>query len=318
MPADLTAAPDAKSRIRVICHNGDYVAPDQATIRVTAPGLEFALLVFEGIRGYRNDNDDQTYVFRLKEHLDRLAFSCRMMRFDGAPTAEELAVAVSETIRRNDFHEDVYIRIQVYIDDWGDMNSTGPVGWDVIVRPRPRIAAFHEGRRFKVSSWRRLADDASPPRIKASANYLNSRLAGLEAKAAGYDNAILLNPDGSLAEGPGGCLFILRDGKLLTPGVADGILESVTRATLLELARDMGIPVEERRIGRTELHLASEGFYCGTGQEMTPMLSVDDLPLGDGKPGPVTRRLQDTYDRTVRGLDAGYPAWRTPVFNKGS
>jgi branched-chain amino acid aminotransferase len=167
---------------------------------------------------------------------------------------------------------------------------------------------------FVVSSWRRNADDASPPRIKASANYLNSRLAGLEAKRVGADGAIILNRDGSVSEGSGGCLFIAREGVLVTPPVTAGILESITRRSLLAIASDIGLQAVERDVGRTELYLAEEGFYCGTGQEIVPMLSVDGKPLGRGEPGPLTRRLQGAYDEIVRGRDDCYRHWLSPVY----
>ena len=292
--------------------NGQMVPYDEAKISIMAPGLTFAVLAFEGLRGYWNAEEGQLYVFRVAEHMQRLAFSNAVIEIDepeGALVEEMLAL-----IRKCDFREDVYVRVQTYIDDWGDMTASGPVGWSIICRQRGRVAAFVEGRHFGVSSWRRNADDASPPRIKASANYLNSRLAGLEAKRAGYDAAVILNRDGSVSEGPGGCLFIMRDGCLITPPVTAGILESVTRRTLIELIRDADMAFEVRDIGRTELYLAEEAFYCGTGQEIVPILSFDRKPVGMGKPGLETRRLQNLYDAAVRGRDARFRHWLTPVY----
>lgn len=304
-----------KGRPEFAVLNGEVMPFADAKISIMAPGLTFAATVFEGIRGYWNPEDEQLYLFQMKEHLDRLQFSMRVIEMDDAPTSASLAKQIIACIRANETREDCYIRVQTFIDDWGDMIATGPVGSSVICRNRARVAAFETGKHFAVSSWRRNADDASPPRIKATANYLNSRLAGLEAKRNGADAAIILNRDGSVSEGPGGCLFFVRNGCLMTPPVTAGILESITRQTLLTLARDMKLDVVERDIGRTELYLADEGFYCGTGQEIVPVLSVDGKALGDGAPGPLTRRLQTSYDNVIRGRDANYRHWLSPVYD---
>ena len=294
--------------------NGVIMPFEDARISIMAPGLTFAALVFEGLRGYWNAEDAQLYLFRVKEHLDRLNFSERVVEIDGTPDHATLAEEMLALIQACKAKEDVYVRLQTYVDDWGDMAATGPAGRSIIARARGRAAAFHEGRRFGVSSWRRNAEDASPGRIKASGNYLNSRLVGLEAKRNGYDAAIILNHDGTVSEGPGGCIFLLRDGRFATPPGTAGILESVTRRTILEIASDVGITAEERQIGRTELHLAEEAFYCGTGQEIVPILSFEGKPVGDGAPGPATRRLQDRYDAVVRGRVPEYEHWLTPVY----
>jgi branched-chain amino acid aminotransferase len=295
--------------------DGSVVPFADAKISIMAPGLTFAAAVFEGLRAYWNQDQQQLYVFHLREHLDRLQFSMRVIEMDEPPSTDELADQIIAGLRANDFREDTYIRVQTYVDDWGDMTATGPVGSSVICRSRARIPAFETGKHFAVSSWRRNADDASPPRIKATGNYLNSRLVGLEAKRNGADGGIILNRDGTVSEGPGGCLFIVRGGQLITPPVTAGILESITRNSLLELAADMGLNAVERDVGRTELYLADEGFYCGTGQEVVPILSVDGKPLGDGKPGPITRKLQNVYDAIVRGQDEKYQHWLTPVYD---
>lgn len=298
--------------------NGEVVPFEAASISIMAPGLTFAATVFEGLRAYWNQDDEQLYVFQVREHLERLQFSMRVIEMDDPPGTDELTSQIIMGLRANECREDTYIRVQTYIDDWGDMTATGPVGSSIVCRRRPRIGAFATGKNFAVSSWRRNADDASPPRIKAAANYLNSRLAGLEAQRAGADGAIILNRDGSVSEGPGGCLFFVREGVLITPPVTGGILESITRSTLLALAGDIGLRAVERDVGRTELYLAEEGFYCGTGQEVVPVLSVDGKPLGSGEPGPLTRRLQDAYERVVRGHDDTYRHWLSPVYERES
>lgn len=294
--------------------NGNLMPYQEAKISIMAPALTFAVTIFEGLRGYRNADDDELYIFRVKAHLDRMRFGMELMELDTPPSDTDFADQILRVVRANQMRDDCYIRLQAYVDEWGDMTETGPVGSSAICRDRPRAASFETGKHFGVVSWRRNPDDASPSRIKATANYLNSRLAGLEAKHNGFGGAILLNHDGSVSEGPGGCIFMRRGDTLITPSVTDGILESVTRDTLLHLARAAGISVEERKMGRTELYLADEMFYCGTGQEITPMLSVDRKPVGAGAPGPMTRQLQGDYDALVRGRMDGYEHWLTPVW----
>lgn len=297
--------------------NGEIVPYDDARISIMAPGLTFAVLAFEGFRAYWNSEEDQLFVFRVAEHMERLAFSNAVVEIEGAPAPAVLEDQMLALIRACAFREDIYVRMQTFIDDWGDMAAVGPAGHSIVCRARGRVAAFAEGRHFCVASWRRNEDDASPPRIKASANYLNSRLAGLEAKRNGYDAAVILNRDGGVSEGPGGCIFVMRDGRFLTPPVTAGILESVTRRTLIETAGDVGLEVAEREIGRTELYLAEEAFYCGTGQELVPILSFDRKAVGAGAPGPATRRLQDHYDDIVRGRVDRHRSWLTPVYAVG-
>ena len=306
---------DTRTEIEWVSQNNKLVPYVDAKISVMAPGLTFAALVFEGYRAYWSDDAQDLYIFRLDDHMRRLAFSMNLLELDDPPSIDTFTRDILETLKANDFKEDTYIRLQVYVDEWGSMLATGPVGSTVICRPRPRVADFETGKRFIVSSWRRNAENASPPRVKASANYLNSRLAGLEAKRQGAGGAILLNEDGTVSEGPGGCLFVLRDGIFTTPDVTSGILESVTRRTILDIAGPLDIPVAERALGRTELYLAEEAFYCGTGQEIMPIVAFDGRPIGEGVPGPVTRRLQAAFDDIVRGRNDAHRNWLMPVYH---
>ncbi len=306
---------DSRARIKWVTQNHELVAYEDAKISVMAPGLTFAALVFEGFRAYWNPEREELLIFRLEEHLKRLEFSMALLELDDPPATEQFAHDILATLKANDFREDSYIRLQVYVDDWGSMTATGPVGSTVICRPRPRAATYHNGQSFITSSWNRNVENASPPRIKASANYLNSRLAGLEAKRLGAGGAVLLNQDGTIAEGPGGCLFLLRDGVFLTPDVNSGILESITRQTILDIGRELGIEMTERPVGRTEMYLAEEAFYCGTGQEIGPVTEFDGRAVGTGEPGPVTRALQAKFDEIVRGNSPGHEHWLTRVYN---
>ena len=311
----MTTTDDSRSRIKWVSQNNRLVPYEDARISVMAPGLTFAALVFEGFRAYWNSDMEDLLIFRMADHLKRLEFSMSLLELDDPPSPEAFADDIVATLKANEFREDTYVRLQVYVDDWGSMTATGPVGSTVICRPRPRVADFEHGQTFIVSSWRRNAENASPPRIKASGNYLNSRLAGLEAKRHGANGAVLLNDDGTVSEGPGGCLFLMRDGEFITPDVTSGILESITRATILEMAAPLGIAMAERRVGRTELYLAEEAFYCGTGQEIVPIVAFDGRPVGHGTPGPITRMLQARFDDIVRGKTAEHEDWLTRVYD---
>lgn len=310
----MTTTDDSRSEIKWVTQNHKLVPYADAKISIMAPGLTFAALVFEGFRAYWNEAQEDLMIFRLEDHMKRMAFSMDLLQLDDPPSNETLVDDILSTLKANDFRGDAYIRLQVYVDDWGSMLATGPVGSSVICRPRPRVKDFSAGKQFIVSSWRRNAENATPPRIKASANYMNSRLAGLEAQRQGAGGAILLNDDGTVSEGPGGCLFFLRDGVFITPDVTSGILESVTRRTILDIAGPLGIEMVERPVGRTELYLAEEAFYCGTGQEIMPITGLDGRPVGSGEPGPLTRRLQARYDDVVRGNTDDHADWRTPVY----
>jgi branched-chain amino acid aminotransferase len=299
---------------RTLYLNGRLVAYDEARIHVQSSAVKFGASVFEGLRAYWNARQGELYVFRLREHVDRLLDSLRLMRMAHALTREELETSILEVLRKNGFREDVHIRQTAFVEADGDMDATGPVG--LAVDARPRRLTDKPGITVGVSSWTRIADGSMPPRIKCAANYQNGRLAMLEARANGHDAALILNARGKLAEAPGACCFVVRQGRAATPPVTADILESVTRATLLELCRDeLGLPAVEREVDRTELYVAQEVFLCGSGWEITPVLAVDRLPLGDGQgPGPVTRAVQACYFEVVRGERAARREWLTPVY----
>jgi branched-chain amino acid aminotransferase len=301
---------------RHIYLNGELVPYADARIHVQSAAVKYGGSVFEGLRAYWNPAHEELYVFRLQEHIDRLFASMRLMRMEHSLTREEIGRSILEVLRKNQAREDVHIRQTAYLASDGDMDERGPVG--LAVDARPRKATQKPGIAVGVSSWTRISDGAMPPRIKCSANYQNGRLATLEAKTNGYDGALLLNTRGKLAEAPGACCFILRGGVPITPPVTADILESVTRTTLLELFRtELGQPAVEREVDRTELYLADEVFLCGSGWEITPVVSIDRLPLGDGvQPGPSTRAIQACYFAVVRGEKPAYRRWLTPVYGR--
>ncbi len=301
---------------RYLYLNGTLRPYGEAKIHVQSAAVKYGASVFEGLRAYWNARQGELHVFRLKEHIDRLYESMRLMRMEHGFTREELTSSILEVLRKNEYREDVHIRQSAYIEADGALDATGPVG--LAVDAQPYKVTQKVGITACVSSWTRISDGAMPPRIKCSANYQNGRLAMLEAKTNGYDGALVLNARGKLAEAPGACCFIVRRGVPITPPVTADILESVTRATLLELfGKELGQTPEVREIDRTEVCVAQEAFLCGSGWEITPVLSVDRLPLGDGKqPGPVTRAIQECYFAVVRGEKPAYRAWLTPVWGK--
>lgn len=307
---------DPRSKIKVVTMNGNLMPLNEAKVSITAPGLSYAALVFEGIRAYWNENDKELFVFRLDDHLKRFANSMKILKFEKTPSLDLIKKQIIENILANDYKEDIYIRLQGYIDDWGEMALRSPVSTSIVSYPRPRSIDFNKGKNFTVSSWQRLDDNASPPRVKASANYLNSRLASIQAKESGYDGAILLTSNGKVSEGPGGCIFLIREGIIITPSVSSGILESITRDSVLKIAKEKKIAVESRDVDRTELYIADEIFYCGTGQEIMPILSVDKILAGEGKVGDITRLFQKEYTQMVRGENEFFNFWITPIYCK--
>ena len=245
---------------RFLSFNGEIVPFADAKVHVLTPGLKYGAGVFEGIRGYWNEERGEMYLFRLQEHLDRLQYSMRMMRFDHQLTSAAVQDAILAVVRANELREDVHIRPLVWVDGDAEMQSTGPIGWMVAALPRPFNPQVRDGVHIGVSSWRRIADSAMPARVKATANYVNGRLAGIQGKIDGYDNVLLLTQGGHVAESPGSCFFMVRNGRPITPGVTSSILESVTRATVIELLEELsGEVAAERDVDRTELYAADEG-----------------------------------------------------------
>jgi len=292
--------------------NGEWVPWSDAKVHIYAPAVKYGAGVFEGICAYKTP--DGMSVFRLKEHLARLEYSQRVMRFERIFTADDLTEPVLEVVRRNGFTETVHIRPTVYVDGIGEAGAPGPIGVAVTAVERKRTANTETGCRVQVSSWQRISDLSMPTRVKAHANYNNSRFATTQARQDGYDTALMMNAKGQVAEGPAMCFFMVRDGKVVTPTVTSSILESITRDTVLTLCREeLGLETVERDIDRSELYAAEEAFFCGTAWEVTPIREIDGLAVGAGEPGPVVRNLQTAYFDLVEGRVADKRGWRTPV-----
>lgn len=289
---------------------------EEARVHVFTPLNKYGVGVFEGVRGYWNAEQEQLFTFRMKEHMRRLELSQIAMRYDTVVDAKTIGDQVVEVIRANNFRETVHARAMVYIDGLGEMDAAGPVALTITAVPRPLPKKVAVGCKVQVSSWQRISDRAMPPRIKANANYQNARLAIMQATHDGYDTALFLNDRGKVSEGPGMCLFMLRDGIPVTPTVTSDILESITRDTILQLLEErLGKHPIEREIDRSELIAAEELFFCGTGWEITPIINVDGFTIGSGTPGPLTKELQTVYFDTVHSRIADYRDWCRPVYS---
>lgn len=297
---------------RQIYLNGRLVPYGQATIHIQSNAVKYGTSVFEGLRAYWSEAHQELYVFRLDDHVTRLLDSLRLMRMEHAFTREVLRESVRETLRANAFRQDVHVRQTAYLDADAGMEATGPVG--LAVDALPRRLSDKPAVDLCVSSWSRTADGVMPPRIKCSANYQNGRLALMEARMNGYDSALLLNSRGKISEAPNAAVVIVRGGVAATPPLTADVLESITRASVLQLAKEkLGIPVVERDLDRTELYVSDEAFLCGTAWEIAAVATVDRLPLA-GAPGPVTSALAKHYQAAARGADEACSGWLTPVY----
>jgi len=303
----------------LICFfKGEYIPLAEAKIGILTHGFSYGTGCFEGIRGYYNDDHQQLYLFRLNEHYVRLQQSARVLMIDLPYGAEEMGEITKECIRRSDLHEDIYIRPSAY-------KSSEVIGVRlhnleddlyITVQPFGNYIDIDRPLRAGVSSWRRVDDNMIPARAKITGAYINSALAKSEALLNGFDEAIMLTAEGHVSEGSAENLFMYRKGTLITPPVSENLLEGVTRETIMILAQEeLGIPVVERPIDRTELYVADEIFLCGTGAQIPSLGSVDHRPIGDGGCGELTRRIQKLYFDVVRGRVPKYAAWCTPVYD---
>ncbi len=295
--------------------NGKIVDYADCKIHAFASVVKYGTGVFEGLRGYWNADAKQLYIFRLREHMERIRFGMKAMRYADIPSLAELERSIIEVSRANAIRATTHYRMIAYLDGDDELATTGPTGIVVGAVVRGSSPRVEKGMAAMISSYTRIADNAMPPRVKCTANYVNNRAAELEAKAGGYDGALMLTQEGKLSEASGACCFLVRNGRLITPDLSSDILESITRETVIELARSkLGLTVDERRIDRSEIAAGDEMFACGSGWEVVPILSVGRIDVGDGKPGPVTRSVQSAYFDVVHGRTNTHPTWLTPVW----
>ena len=320
MSVDLeNAAPaPAWSLEKSLCYFGGQILPmADAKVSVATHALNYGTGCFEGIRAYWNAEDEQLYVLKLREHYERFARSCKMLKITLTPTVDELCEVTLELLRRNGYREDVYIRPLAFKAAPTIKLMLRGVADDLAIFTFPfgNYIDISSGLNVCVSPWRRINDTAIPARAKVTGAYINSALAVDDALEAGFDEAIFLTADGHVSEASSCNLFLLRGGKLITPPVTADILEGITRQAIMELAADvLGLDVVEREVDRSELYVADEIFFCGTGVQVSPVTKVDGREVGDGKPGSVTAEVQRAYFRAVRGQDARYREWLQPVY----
>lgn len=297
--------------------NGEYVRYADAKIHVLSTANKFAAVVYEGIRGYWSGEQEELYVFRHKEHIDRLFRSMKICRMESPYSYEEYLKILLNLIKKCELREDIHVRQQsLVLADNGSISSTGPIGVMIAAVPMGRYFGGEKaGINVCVSSWRRISDISLPPRIKCTGNYANSRLASIQAREDGYDEAILLTPQGYVSEGSMANLFVIKDGVPMTPRSTDSILEGITRATIIELfKREHNLDVIERPIERTELYTADEAFFCGSGAEVVPILSIDRHRLDSAAEHSVTQAIRETYSSVVTGQNPAYRGWLTGVY----
>ncbi|TWG96411.1 branched-chain amino acid aminotransferase [Mesorhizobium sp. J18] len=308
------------SKPKYIMMNGELVPFDDAKIHVLAPAVTYAMTVFEGIRAYWTEEKQELYLFRLDEHLLRLRQSVKAMRFDADLSVETMRNQIIELIRANGHRENIHLRVMALVEGSPSVSSVGPVSLVITAGAYPSTKWVDSGMNVQVSSWQRVGDTTNPPRIKATANYSNGRFAMLQAQQDGYDSAIMLTRDGKVAETPVATVLLVRRGEIVAPGVTEGILESITRDTIIQLAHEgLDMKVVERPVDRTELYAADEVFACGSGWEVTPIATIDRIPVGIAAPGPITRRLRELYMDEVHGRGgARHPEWLTPVWQAKS
>jgi branched-chain amino acid aminotransferase len=311
-PAGLTAE-------TIVYFNGKLVPLAQATVTIATHALHYGTGCFEGIRGYWNSEKEELYVLKLEEHVDRFFRSCGVLRISPPLTQQEMCDVTLRILRENGFRSDVYIRpiafkseqtIKVTLSGLED--SVG-----IYAFPFGYYAHREGGLRVAFSAWRRIDDNIIPARSKVTGGYVNAALASDDARRAGLDEALMLNGDGTLAEASSSNIFLVRKGKVVTPSVSENILEGVTREAVIELlANEMGLRVEEREVNRTEVYVCDEAFLSGTGVQIEPVVEVDGRPVGTGRPGPITTRLEKTYAAAVRGKLPAYASWCTPVYGR--
>lgn len=296
----------------------DQLLPQsQAKVSILSPTAQFGLNVFEGVRCYWNADDGELYAFRLLDHINRLMMSCRLMRVQAPYSSEKIVASVNETMEANNFMSDAALRITIFGDGEGTWNCIAPFSMFIAPMLKSRTSLDNlPAYRACITSWERINDNALPPRAKVGANYINGRYAHLQARHDGYDLPIFLGQDGKVAEGAGACLFMVRNGHLVTPPTTSSVLESITRDTLMVLAREAGLTVVERPVDRTELYLADEVFLCGSAAEISPIVSVDGYALGNSLPGPITVSLLKAYLAIASGENLDHPEWRTVVHSR--
>ena|SRR5579859_5998267 len=296
---------------------GQIVPIEQAKISIMTHALNYGTAAFGGVRAYWNDEQEQLFIFRPFDHFTRLLQSAKILMMKTPYTSEQLTEITAELLRREGYHEDVYIRPLVYKSSMGigvrlhDLNDD----FSMFAMPHGDYLGKSEGVRVCISSWRRVDDNAIPARGKLAGSYVNSALINTDAQLNGFDEALVLTDDGHVAEGSAENFFMVRNGTAITPPITANILEGITRRTVITLLTEvLGVPVVEREIDRSELYLADEAFFCGTGVQIAAISEIDRRPVANGKTGVLTRQLRTLFFDVVRGKMPKYSQWLQPVY----
>jgi branched-chain amino acid aminotransferase len=295
---------------------GDYRPEEACNVNIKTHAFLYGTSIFEGIRGYWNAEKRSIFLFKAVEHCDRMLENGRMLYLNSQYTTESMVDILTQLIQRNQFESDIYIQPRLYKSGLNVPLPMDQVDTDLAIFAMPFGAYLdlEKGLKVCISNWRRLSDNAIPPRGKISGAYVNSCLMVSDAKQNGYDDAICLTEQGNVSEGSGMNLFFLRKGKLVTPRTSENILEGITRASIITLAQEeLGIEVEERIVDRSELYLADEMFFTGTAAQLAPITSVDLRPVGTGKVGEIAKKLQALYINIAQGKQPKYHHWLTEV-----
>jgi branched-chain amino acid aminotransferase len=300
----------------IVYFDGRYMPIHDARVGILTHALHYGTGVFEGIRAYWDETQQQLFAFRANEHYERWKQNCGILRIKIPPSAEELTAITLELLRRNAFRTDVYIRPLAYKSaERVGVSLDDQDAFTITALPFGEYLPADQGVHACVSSWRRVQDNAIPPRAKICGAYVNSAMASADARLSGFDEAILLNEDGHVAEGATCNIFMLRKRTLITPPVTENVLEGITRDSVIKLAAsELGIETLERPIDRSELYQCDELFFTGTAVAITPVVRVDHRSVGDSRVGSITRKIQQLYFDVTRGHSHAYQNWLTPVY----
>ena len=296
---------------------GQIVPIEQANVNVRTQALHYGTSCFGALRGYWNDEKQQLFAFRIPDHYERFVNSTKLLRMELPYSAEDLAEITLELLRLEGWREDVYVRPMAYKSGPHIACQLHDVPDDVTIFALPygSYMSQDKGAHVTFSSWQRVGDNVIPPRGKIGGAYVNSALIKSDAVLSGFDEALVLNANGHLSEGSAENVFVVRKGIVSTPLVTDNILEGITRRTVMHLLRNgLGVEVVERSIDRTEVYLADEVFFCGTGVQIAAITHVDHRAIGDGQMGPIAMKLRDLFFDVVRGKVEEYSDWCTPVY----
>lgn len=303
----------------VVYYNGSFMPLGKANVSIASHALHYGTGCFEGIRGYWDEEREELYILKLPEHVERFFHSCTVLNIVPPFTQDEMVQIIVALVRENGFRSDIYIRPIAFKSTQTIKLTLSALddAFGVFAFPFGHYAHREGGLRLALSSWRRIDDNAIPVRAKVTGSYVNASLASDAAQRDGYDEALLLNANGTISEASSSNVFLVRNHTLITPAVSEGILEGITRDAVLTLARnELSLPVVERAVSRTEVYVADEVFLSGTGVQIEPVTQIDRRPVGNGHPGPITTRLQKLYAAAVRSQMAAYNHWCTPTYGR--